>query len=276
MRARFRRPCFLVKLSFLALWAILRPAPLQAVPAGALNPTLLVSPGSVPLGEEVTVTVRYTCPAAGCAPLARPGLLTVATLTTTGGTWVAVSQSNNLVSFDGVLSRTPVASAPGRGLGTGVLEVPASGEPTTPGTHALTAILSTAGLTQPQTLTITYSEESTAGAPLVISGPVPVTAPPPVFTAGPPSQPVTQPAVLAASPTGTTLTCPPAGQWFLLYWRAAGPAALSVVAGLCPNADRLWVRRDGMWFGYSADTPAASDQVLVQVNEAVFVHGRGL
>lgn len=276
MLNRCRSPYLLAALLVLVLWLQASQSPVRAVPGGAMNPTVVASPGSVQAGEDVTVAVRYTCPAQGCTPLQIPGLSIVATLTTTAGTWVAVTQSNSLPAFDGTLSSSPVASAPGRGLGTRVLEIPALGEPTTPGVHTLVATLGTVGLSPSQAITLTYSEESVAGSATVISGPVQVVGPPPVFTLGPPPQPTSQPSILAASPLGTTLTCPSAGQWLLLYWRAPGPAPITVAAGLCPSADRFWVRRDGAWLGYSRDSPTASDPIVLLVNEAVFVHGRSV
>jgi hypothetical protein len=75
------------------------------------------------------------------------------------------------------------------------------------------------------------------------------------------------------TPSGTTRTCPGAGEWLGLYW-SGGETAVVTATRTCPTADRVWSRRGQQWRGYATDASGASDQFSVEIGEFVFVHGR--
>jgi hypothetical protein len=80
---------------------------------------------------------------------------------------------------------------------------------------------------------------------------------------------------LSAPPAGAGAreSCPEARQWLLLYWGGPNNTAIAAAAEACPNADNLWVSREGRWLGYSKAAPAASENWNVIAGEAHFIRG---
>lgn len=75
-------------------------------------------------------------------------------------------------------------------------------------------------------------------------------------------------------PPGTGLpACPGAGQWLFLYWVGAEGTSIDTAAAACPNVDRIWTNRVGVWFAFSPGSPA-SDVWTVSTGEGYFLRGR--
>lgn len=76
-----------------------------------------------------------------------------------------------------------------------------------------------------------------------------------------------------ASP-GAMQSCPPPGQWRLLYWSGSSDVPISSAAQACPDAVLFWLNRQGRWFGFAKASPDASDLWYSLHGEAVLVRGR--
>jgi len=104
----------------------------------------------------------------------------------------------------------------------------------------------------------------------VAIGSVVVTATIPVGTG---SVAAGQTGMWTGSPSGTTLTCPGAGQWLGAYWRGAkSPVATAIAA--CGNATRVWVRVGTTWYGFATDQTGASDSFDVETGMFGFLYGK--
>jgi hypothetical protein len=76
----------------------------------------------------------------------------------------------------------------------------------------------------------------------------------------------------ASAAANTSIRCPGAGLWQLLYW--GGPLATAgQAAGACATVDRMWTYQGSRWLGYSAAYLAAGDSWSIRTGEAAFVHG---
>jgi hypothetical protein len=75
------------------------------------------------------------------------------------------------------------------------------------------------------------------------------------------------------STQGSARTCPPPGEWRLLYWKGPGDVPIETAALSCVEAEVFWLSRQGRWFGYSKGAPNASDRWTTTVGEATFIRG---